>query len=153
MKRSSGANGFIAFCFIAIGVSGCSTLSAQGLSGVEAENRIAARCTMWEGLARAAAHPDAELIARHDRLLAKAAELKRDAGAGHLQGAELEAVYGKIAQIAIDARAIYDWRDKLEIAAQCWGDLAFINVPYEDQRDRLARLAIELQATQAVPHD
>jgi len=76
----------------------CSCSSHMGESAIKAEQSITASCQAWEDRARKAARPDADLIAQHDRLLAKAAKFSADAQAHYKDVAVRDAAIGNAAQ-------------------------------------------------------
>jgi hypothetical protein len=73
---------------------------------------MVARCQAWDGYAWKAAHPDAATISQHDGLLRKADTLIRANGDP-----------GQIAQLRIEADALYDAPGKQRIANQCWAEV------------------------------
>src|SRR6516225_5428840 len=104
-------------CGLALGVAGCGLSVAEQSRKVEHDYAVS--CRRADADAEMAAHPDAATIARHDQLIQKAADLNAAAAAQHLQGAALDAAIATIAQLHIEAEALYDVSGKQQIANQC----------------------------------
>jgi hypothetical protein len=128
----------------------CSCASHIGTSAVKTEQSIAASCRAWEERAKKAAHPDAEMIAQHNQLLAKAAKFSDEAQAHYNDVAVRQAAIENEAQAQIEADAIYDWKHDLKVAADCWNDLKVAQDVHQQQREELAALAASL-ATEPPP--
>jgi hypothetical protein len=116
-----------------------------GNSAAKTEQSITASCVAWEDRAKKAAHPDAEMIARHDQLMAKAAAIAAEAGKYDDPSARHAAIEREV-EAKMEAESIYDWRHDLEVAANCWKYLALAQEDHREQQERLARLAEQLAA-------
>lgn len=137
---------------VLFGLSGMFALAncAGESSAARTERSIAAGCTAWEERAKKAAHPDAEMIAQHDRLMAQAARYAAEAQAKWKDKAGSQTAIENQVQAETDAAAIYDWRYDLRVAADCWQGLNVAQEIHREQRERLSRLADDL-ATSAPP--
>ena len=124
---------------------------AQSSSAERVEQSIAANCKRWEELARKAARPDAEMTARHDLLMAKAAQYMREAEAHYHDVPLRQSLIEKEAQAEIEAKAIYDWQSNLKVATDCWESLRLTEEIHREQRRRLSNLARELADQQIKP--
>jgi hypothetical protein len=112
-------------------IAGCADL--HDLTGSRnTEENMAASCRNWDAMARAAAHPDAATIARHDQLAQKAAELKAAAAAQELHVAALERAAAAIAQAQIEADDVYDAQQKYRTAEQCWQGLGLVSQQHRE---------------------
>jgi len=121
-----------------------------GNSAAKTEQSITASCVAWEDRAKKAAHPDAEMIARHDQLMAKAAAIAAEAAKYDDPSARHAAIEREV-EAKMEAESIYDWRHHLEVAANCWKYLALAQEDHREQQDRLARLADQLAAQSPTP--
>jgi hypothetical protein len=83
--------------------SSASSPSARPLKLDTSNADLTAQCRRWDAIAANAAHPDAATIARHDKLMQKAADL--EAAAVKLQGPVREAAIRNIAQAHVEAAA------------------------------------------------
>jgi hypothetical protein len=113
-----------------------------------ANQRLAATCRARDERVEKAAHPDAEMIARHDQQEKKASDLIDAAAAQHLQGAALSAALGAAAQAQIEADAIYDVSAERTIAARCWRELSLVQGIRDDSD---ARYRARMNAIPDVP--
>jgi hypothetical protein len=120
-------------------------------SAAKTERSIAASCTAWEERAKKAAHPDAGLIARHDQLMAKAVMFEAEARAKYSDTPARRAAIENEVQAKLDAAAIYDWRYDLQVASQCWRDLAITQEDHREQQEKLERLTEQLAVQSTVP--
>lgn len=138
----------IGICVILGAAGGLSGCAAQGLadSSRKMEQDMAATCRNWETRAEMAAHPDAKMIALHDRLAKKAADLQ--AAATSLRGAARDAAIGNIAQAQIEADDVYDVRGKLQNAAECWRGLGMVQDTHAEMWQELNRSANQIDAGQ-----
>ncbi|MGC2410949.1 MAG: hypothetical protein WA441_13400 [Methyloceanibacter sp.] len=130
-------------------IAGCA--NSGGTSDQKVEQNIAASCRAWEDRAKKAAHPDAEMIASHDRLMAKAAMFGAEAQAKYNDAAARRAAIENEVQAELDAAAVYDWRHALEVASHCWEGLALTEEIHHEQRQRLAQMAEQLATQQPAP--
>ena len=127
------------------------------ISDARAQQATAASCRAWEDRAQQAAHPSAAMIARHDQLMAKAAQFKAEAEANYNNVAQRQAAIENEVQAEGDAGAVYDWRSDLQNASSCWEGVALAQGIRRDQQQRLNQLAKQLSAEQppaqfAPPH-
>jgi hypothetical protein len=106
-------------------------------SASKTEQSIAARCRTWEDRARKAARPDADMIAQHERLLAKAAKFSAEAQTHYNDTVVRQTAIENQAQAEVEADAIYDWKGDLKLASDCWDELTLFE---RQQRDILAAL-------------
>jgi hypothetical protein len=130
-------------------LEGCA--SNLGESAEKAEQSIARSCMAWEQRAVLAAHPDAEMVARHDQLMARAAKFSGEARSKYEDAVARQAAIENQVQAEADAKAIYDWRYDLEVASHCWHDLSLAQELHRHQQERLDRLAQQLAAEQHSP--
>jgi hypothetical protein len=132
-----GASGF------ALSVGGCGALNpVQHLveSNRKSEESFAARCRDWEDQAARAAHPDAQLIAFHDQLQQKADAIQARVSAEKgLHGDALFAASAEIVQAQMRADDVYDVKDKLQNAAECWQGLGMVRDVHADMMQRLSQ--------------
>jgi hypothetical protein len=133
-------------CALTLAVAGCGRSVAEQSRKVEQD--YAASCRRWEADAEKAAHPDATTIAWHDRLTQKAADLKAAAGAQHLHGGALDAAIKNIAQVQIDADAVFDAPGKQRVANQCWAMLGVVRETHYEMRQRMLRATDEIDGQQ-----
>jgi hypothetical protein len=126
--------------------SGCNPVADLRTSQIATEADLAHSCQNWEQMARKAAYPDAATIAAHDRMLAKARKLLKDAAAAYDDAAARQRAIEDSAQAQSVADGMYDWRYDLSVARQCWADLDMEASEHDAQLVRLARMAGELAA-------
>lgn len=117
-------------------------------SASKTEQSIAARCRAWEDRARKAARPDADMIAQHEQLLAKAAKFSAEAQAHYNDTVVRQRAIENQAQAQVEADAIYDWKEDLKLASDCWDQLKFFE---RQQRDILATVGATPAAQEPVP--
>jgi hypothetical protein len=141
-----------AFVIIASAIS-CVALTGcvRATSSAEVERDQAAHCRGWDADAQRAAHPDAAMIARHDQLAKKAADLFAAAAAQQLHGAAAEAAMGDVAQAQIEAEDVYDAKGKQRIADECWAGLGVIRDIHNETRTRAFRTGDELDSPRSAP--
>ncbi len=133
----------------AVALGGCNTEFAA--SAGKTEQSMAASCQAWEQRAKEAANPNAELIARHNLLMAKAEQFKREALARYDDVAARQAAIENEVQAKIDADGLYDWRYDLKTARECWDGLNLAEEIHRQQVERLAELAQHLADNQTPP--
>jgi hypothetical protein len=129
------------------GAAGCNYTSPAE-SSRQTEQSIAASCRRWDDYAQKAANPDAPTIAAHDRLIRKAADLQAAAAAQNLRGVERDTAIGEIAQIRVEADALYDARGKKQIADQCWAGLGVVRDMHYEMRQREMRAGHQIDMPQ-----
>jgi len=130
----------------ALGIAGCANHSHDDLTrSWRLEQQLTAQCRRWDAIAANAAHPDAATVARHDKLLQKAAEL--ETAAVNLQGAARDAAIRKIAQAHVEAAAEYDAAGQRRIADQCWEHLGIAREEHQEMARELMQSAAELQSS------
>lgn len=129
----------IAAALLLAGCMGDTNTSARRL-----ETNIAENCRAWEERAKTAAAPDAETIARHDRLIKLAANYGDEALANYKDVVARQRAIERQVQARADADAIYDWRTDLKYASDCWDELASVSEIHEEQRRHLGELAQSL---------
>jgi hypothetical protein len=129
-----------------IGIAGCTNHSHDDLTrSWKLEQQLTAQCRRWDAIAANAAHPDAATVARHDKLLQKAAEL--ETAAVNLQGAARDAAIRNIAQAHVEAAAEYDAAGQRRIADQCWEHLGIAREEHQEMARELMQSAAELQSS------
>jgi hypothetical protein len=128
----------------ALGFAGCANHSHDDLTrSWRLEQQLTAQCRRWDAIAANAAHPDAATVARHDKLLQKAAEL--ESAAINLQGEARDAAIRKIAQAHVEAVAEYDVAGQRRIADQCWQDLGVTREEHQEMAHEFMQGPAELQ--------
>ena len=129
-----------------LGIAGCTTRDHAELTrSWQVEQGLTAQCRRWDAIAANAADPDAATIARHDKLMQKAADL--EAAAVKLQGPAREAAIRNIAQAHVEAAAEYDAAGQRRIADQCWENLGVARQEHEEMAREVVQGAAELQSS------
>src|ERR1700693_1690889 len=146
MRRGMRRAAIVALGVAALGIAGCVNHNHADLTrSWKVEQDLTAQCHRWNAIAANSAHPDAATVARHDKLMQKAAELQTTAV--NLQGAAREAAISNIAQAHVEAAAEYDATGQRLIANQCWENLGVARQEHQEMARELMQGAAELQSS------
>ncbi len=100
-------------------------LAAVSLLASQAQAQVGENCRMWERMAEKSAHPDGDMIKRHDGLMAKAAAFHDEAQRNYNDPKARQAAIEKEVQARMDADAIYDTAYQRQVAEQCWDGVKY----------------------------
>jgi hypothetical protein len=114
------------------------------------QQRIAERCRGEEESARKALHPDAEMIARHDQLMAQSARYDTEAEKA-TDAAARKTALGNAVQARIEAEAIYDWQRAQSYASDCWRELNIVADIHNQSEREIAASAAAMAASASTP--
>jgi hypothetical protein len=142
MKKSIFAAGFL----ISSCLAGCVSSEKPQLSAPSES------CRIWDRLAEKSAHPDGDMIKRHDALMAKAAAFDAEAQRNYNDPKARQAAIEKEVQARMDADAIYDTAYQRQVAKQCWEGVRYAQELRESAwRQRAAEADAPVQVHVAQP--